>query len=77
MRYYLVRWDLVPYNPCTKVIQPKYKRTKMSCYDEETSKRLIYTLLAKAPMNFYVHSLESTDRASAELLEEKLINSLI
>lgn len=44
-----LRWDLVPYNPCTKVIQPKYRRTKMSCYDEETSKRLISTLLQKAP----------------------------
>ncbi len=46
------RWDLVPYNPCTKVIQPKYRRTKMSCYDEETSKRLINTLLQKAPTKY-------------------------
>lgn len=46
------RWDLVPYNPCTKVIQPKYRRTKMSCYDEETSKRLINTLLQKAPIKY-------------------------
>ena len=38
------RWDLIPYNPCTKVIKPKYKRTKMTYYDEETSKRLINTL---------------------------------
>lgn len=41
-----LRWDLVPYNPCTKVIAPKYRRTQMSCYDEDTSKRLISTLLA-------------------------------
>ena len=34
-----LRWDLVLYNPCTKVIQPKYRSTKMTCYDEETSKR--------------------------------------
>jgi integrase len=47
-----LRWDLVPYNPCTKVVQPKYRRTKMSCYDEETSKRLINTLLAKAPIKY-------------------------
>lgn len=47
-----LRWDLVPYNPCTKVIQPKYRRTKMNCYDEETSKRLINTLLAKAPIKY-------------------------
>lgn len=47
-----LRWDLVPYNPCTKVIQPKYRRTKMSCYDEETSKRLINTLLQKAPTKY-------------------------
>lgn len=46
------RWDLVPYNPCTKVIKPKYRRTKMTCYDEETSKRLINTLLAKAPIKY-------------------------
>lgn len=46
------RWDLVPYNPCTKVIQPKYRRTKMSCYDEETSKRLINSLLQKAPTKY-------------------------
>ena len=46
------RWDLVPYNPCTKVIKPKYKRTKMTCYDEETSKRLINTLLEKAPIKY-------------------------
>lgn len=47
-----LRWDLIPYNPCTKVVQPKYKRTKMSCYDEETSKRLINTLLTKAPIKY-------------------------
>jgi integrase len=47
-----LRWDLVPYNPCIKVVQPKYRRTKMSCYDEETSKRLINTLLAKAPIKY-------------------------
>lgn len=29
---------MVSYNPCTKVVQPKFKRTKMTCYDEETSK---------------------------------------
>jgi len=46
------RWDLVPYNPCTKVIKPKYRRTKMTCYDEETSKRLINTLLEKAPIKY-------------------------
>ena len=47
-----LRWNLVPYNPCTKVIKPKYKRTKMSCYDEETSKKLITTLLQKAPTKY-------------------------
>lgn len=40
-----LRWDLVPYNPCTKVVSPKYKRTTMKCYDVETSKRLINALL--------------------------------
>lgn len=34
------KWDLVPYNPCNKVTKPKYKRTKMTCYDEETSKKI-------------------------------------
>lgn len=47
-----LRWDLVPYNPCTKVVQPKYRSTKMTCYDEETSKRLINTLLQKAPIKY-------------------------
>lgn len=47
-----LRWDLIPYNPCTKVVQPKYRRTKMSCYDEETSKRLINSLLHKAPTKY-------------------------
>lgn len=47
-----LRWDLVPYNPCTKVIQPKFNRTKMSCYDEETSKKLINCLLQKAPIKY-------------------------
>ena len=47
-----IRWDLIPYNPCTKVVQPKYRRTKMSCYDEETSTRLINTLLQKAPTKY-------------------------
>lgn len=46
------RWDLVPYNPCTKVTKPKYKRTKMTCYDEETSKRLINKLLETAPLKY-------------------------
>lgn len=46
------RWDLIPYNPCTKVVQPKYKRTKMNCYDEETSKRLINKLLETAPLKY-------------------------
>ena len=47
-----LRWDLVPYNPCTKVVQPKYRSTKMTCYDEETSKKLITTLLQKAPTKY-------------------------
>lgn len=47
-----LRWDLVPYNPCTKVVQPKFRRTKMSCYDENTSKRLINCLLEKAPLKY-------------------------
>ena len=47
-----LRWDIVPYNPCTKVVQPKFKRTKMTCYDEETSKRLINVLLEKAPIKY-------------------------
>lgn len=47
-----LRWDLVPYNPCTKVVQPKYRSTKMTCYDEETSKRLINALLQKAPIKY-------------------------
>lgn len=47
-----LRWDLVPYNPCTKVVQPKYRSTKMTCYDEETSKRLISALLQKAPIKY-------------------------
>ncbi len=46
------RWDLVPYNPCNKVTKPKYKRTKMTCYDEETSKKLINKLLEKAPLKY-------------------------
>lgn len=46
------RWDLIPYNPCTKVVQPKYKRTRMNCYDEETSKRLINRLLETAPLKY-------------------------
>lgn len=44
------RWDLVPYNPCNKVTKPKYKSTKMTCYDEETLKRLINKLLEIAPL---------------------------
>ena len=47
-----LRWDLVPYNPCTKVVQPKYRSTKMTCYDEETSKKLINALLQKAPIKY-------------------------
>jgi len=47
-----LRWDLVPYNPCTKVIQPKFRRTKMSCYDEKTYTRLINTILSKAPTKY-------------------------
>ena len=47
-----LRWDLVPYNPCTKVVQPKYRSTKMTCYDEETSQRLINALLQKAPIKY-------------------------
>lgn len=47
-----LRWDFVPYNPCTKVVQPKYRNTKMTCYDEETSKRLINALLQKAPIKY-------------------------
>lgn len=47
-----LRWDLVLYNPCTKVIQPKYRSTKMTCYDEETSKRLINAILQKAPIKY-------------------------
>lgn len=47
-----LRWNLVPYNPCTKVIQPKFNRTKMSCYDEETSKKLINCLLQNAPVKY-------------------------
>ena len=47
-----LRWDLVPYNPCTKVVQPKFRRTKMSCYDEENSRRLINCLLNKAPIKY-------------------------
>jgi len=46
------RWDLVPYNPCTKVTKPKYKRTKMTCYDKETSKKLINKLLETAPLKY-------------------------
>lgn len=46
------KWDLVPYNPCTKVTKPKYKRTKMTCYDEETSKKLINKLLETAPLKY-------------------------
>lgn len=46
------RWNLVPYNPCTKVTKPKYKRTKMTCYDEETSKKLINKLLETAPLKY-------------------------
>lgn len=46
------RWDLIPYNPCTKVVQPKYRKVKMCCYDEETSKRLINCLLDKAPTKY-------------------------
>lgn len=44
------KWDLVPYNPCNKVTKPKYKRTKMTCYDEETLKKLINKLLEIAPL---------------------------
>lgn len=47
-----LRRDLVPYNTGTKVIQPKYRRAKMNCYDEETSKRLINTLSSKAPIKY-------------------------
>ena len=47
-----LRWDIVPYNPYTKVVQPKFKHTKMTCYDEETSKRLINALLKKAPIKY-------------------------
>lgn len=47
-----LRWNLVPYNPCTKVIKPKYRRTKMTCYDEETSKKLINKLLESAPLKY-------------------------
>ena len=46
------KWDLVPYNPCTKVTKPKYKRTKITCYDEETSKKLINKLLETAPLKY-------------------------
>ena len=46
------RWNLVPYNPCTKVIKPKYRRTKMTCYDKETSKKLINKLLDSAPLKY-------------------------
>lgn len=44
------KWDLVPYNPCSKVTKPKYKSTKMTCYDEGTLKRLINKLLEIAPL---------------------------
>ncbi len=47
-----LRWNLVPFNPCTKVNKPKYKRTKMKCFDEETSKRLINKLLETAPTKY-------------------------
>lgn len=46
------KWDLVPYNPCNKVTKPKYKRTKMTCYDEETSKKIINKLLETAPLKY-------------------------
>ena len=46
------RWSYVPYNPCTKVTKPKIKRSKMNCYDEETSKRLINKLLENAPVKY-------------------------
>ena len=34
------------------MIKPKYRRAKMTCYDEETSKRLINTLLEKAIIKY-------------------------
>lgn len=47
-----LRWNLIPYNPCTKVVQPKYRRALMNCYDEKTSKKLISTLLENAPIKY-------------------------
>lgn len=45
-------WDLVAYNPCANVTKPKFRRTKMSCYDEQTSKKLINKLLKSAPTKY-------------------------
>lgn len=53
------KWDLVPYNPCTKVIKPKLGHAS-----------------ATTTMNFYVHDLESTDKASAELLGDMLVKDV-
>ena len=47
-----LKWDLIPYNPCRKATAPKYKPTKMNCYDEETSKKLMWSILEKAPIKY-------------------------
>ena len=47
-----IKWDMVPYNPCTKVDKPKYKKTKMSCYDKETASRMLKKLFETAPLKY-------------------------
>ena len=47
-----IKWDMVPYNPCTKVNTPKYKRIKMSCYDKETASKMLNKLFETAPLKY-------------------------
>lgn len=47
-----LRWNLVPSNPCTNAIKPKFKRTKMSCYDKETASKMLNKLFEIAPLKY-------------------------
>lgn len=47
-----LRWDMIPYNPSTKVTAPKFRRARITCYDANTSKRLITTLLHEVPIKY-------------------------
>ena len=50
--YTAIKWDMVPYNPCTKVNTPKYKRIIMSCYDKETASKMLNKLFETAPLKY-------------------------